>query len=46
MDLLFPDIGELVGGSERIEDSEQLIESMTQSGLDPAKYEWYIDLRR
>lgn len=45
-DLLVPRVGELVGGSEREEDLERLVERMTACGLDPAQYGDYLDLRR
>lgn len=45
-DLLVPGIGELVGGSLREEREAELRAAMKRCGLDEAKYEWYIDLRR
>ena len=46
-DLLAPEgIGEIVGGSEREDDYERLLNSITSRGLDPKDYEWYLDLRR
>ncbi len=47
VDVLAPEgYGEIVGGGERIEDPNQLIEKIRKFGLDPKDYEWYIDLRR
>eukprot|EP00474_Spongospora_subterranea_P001028 CRZ01486.1 hypothetical protein [Spongospora subterranea] len=46
MDLLMPCIGEVVGGSERIDNVEDLSESMASHGLDSSKMSWYLDLRR
>ena len=46
-DLLAPEgYGEIIGGGERIEDKDKLIEKIKAFGLNPADYEWYIDLRR
>lgn len=46
MDLLVPGIGELIGGSQREERLDILQARMQSAGLDPAKYDWYLDLRR
>jgi asparaginyl-tRNA synthetase len=46
MDVLAPGIGEIIGGSQREERLAVLDARMTQSGLDPAEYGWYRDLRR
>ena len=46
MDLLVPGVGELVGGSQREERYDVLLESSRRHGLDPAAYDWYFDLRR
>jgi len=46
MDLLVPGIGELVGGSQREERLETLLEKMKEQDLDPEDYWWYLDLRR
>ena len=46
MDLLVPGVGELVGGSQREERLEILLEKMRDSDLDPKDYWWYLDLRR
>ncbi|WP_343128043.1 asparagine--tRNA ligase [Buchnera aphidicola (Takecallis taiwana)] len=46
MDFLVPNIGELIGGSER-EDCKELLEKrILELGLDKNNYSWYIDLRR
>ena len=45
-DLLVPGIGELVGGSLREEREAELRAAIKRCGLDEAKYEWYLDLRR
>jgi asparaginyl-tRNA synthetase len=46
MDILFPAIGELVGGSQREERFETLAARLEELGLNRADYEWYLDLRR
>jgi asparaginyl-tRNA synthetase len=46
MDVLVPGVGEIIGGSQREERLEILIERMQQSGLNPDDYWWYLDLRR
>ncbi len=46
MDVLAPGIGEIIGGSQREERLEVLDARMIESGLDPAHYGWYRDLRR
>ncbi len=38
--------GEIIGGSERETDLELLEERLREQGEDPAKYGWYLDLRR
>ena len=45
-DLLVPGIGELVGGSQREERYDVLLEKIKKSGLNPDDYQWYLDLRR
>jgi asparaginyl-tRNA synthetase len=46
MDLLVPGIGEIVGGSQREERLDVLVENMRRHKMDPADYKWYLDLRR
>lgn len=46
MDVLAPGIGEIIGGSQREERLDVLDARMAESGLDPAHYGWYRDLRR
>src|SRR3954454_2642491 len=46
MDLLVPGIGEIVGGSQREERLEVLETNMRRHKMDPADYNWYLDLRR
>ncbi len=46
MDVLLPDVGEIIGGSQREERLPQLEAAMRASGVDPAQYANYLDLRR
>jgi asparaginyl-tRNA synthetase len=46
MDVLLPGVGEIVGGSQREERHDVLLESITEKGLSPDEYWWYLDLRR
>ena len=46
MDLLVPGIGELIGGSQREERLDVLLERMNELGLKEEDYWWYLDLRR
>jgi asparaginyl-tRNA synthetase len=46
MDVLVPGIGEIVGGSQREERLNVLEDNMRRHNMDPADYEWYLDLRR
>lgn len=45
-DMLAPQVGELIGGSQREERQDVLEKRMIESGLNPADYWWYLDLRR
>ena len=46
MDILFPGIGEIVGGSQREERYDVLIEKMKAIGVDEEELWWYLDTRR
>lgn len=46
MDILFPGIGEIVGGSQREEDLEKLSRRVTEMGLHEKDVWWYLDTRR
>lgn len=46
MDVLVPKIGEIIGGSQREDDYDTLLERMKESGLNPDDYWWYLELRR
>jgi len=46
MDILFPGIGEIVGGSQREERFDVLVEKMKALGIDQEELWWYLDTRR
>ena len=46
MDVLVPGIGEVIGGAQREERLEQLLDNMQFHKLKSEDYWWYIDLRR
>jgi asparaginyl-tRNA synthetase len=46
MDILFPGIGEIVGGSEREERYDVLVEKMKALNIDEEELYWYLDTRR
>lgn len=46
MDVLFPGIGEIIGGSEREADYNKLLNRIRQLGLPEKELWWYLDLRR
>lgn len=46
MDILFPGIGEIVGGSQREERLEVLEKRIQELGIDAEELWWYLDLRR
>lgn len=45
-DLLVPGIGEIIGGSQREEDYDKLINRMKELNMPLENYEWYLDLRK
>ena len=45
-DLLIPQIGELIGGSQREERYDVLMETLNSKNQDYKSLEWYIDLRK
>ncbi len=46
MDVLFPGIGEIIGGSQREERLEILKSRIKESGIDEDEIWWYLDLRK
>lgn len=46
MDLLVMGIGEIIGGSQREERAEVLTQRITELGLEPDDYWWYLELRK
>ena len=47
MDMIAPEgYGEIVGGSQRIDDYDLLLSRIREHGLDEEHYQWYLDLRR
>ncbi len=46
MDVLFPKIGEIIGGSEREADYGKLVARMEEMGVPTESMQWYLDTRR
>jgi len=46
MDILFPGIGEVVGGSQREERYDVLLERVNEQGIHPEDLWWYLELRK
>lgn len=46
MDVLLPEIGEVIGGSEREYRLDVLMARMEEAGLGLDEYQWYLDTRR
>ena len=46
MDVLFPGIGEMVGGAQREERYDVLVEKMKAMNIDGKELWWYLDLRK
>ncbi|MDD3695876.1 MAG: asparagine--tRNA ligase [Lentisphaeria bacterium] len=46
MDVLLPQVGEIIGGSQREERLALLETRIIEAGMQPADYWWYCDLRR
>ena len=46
MDCLVPGIGEIIGGSQREDDYDKLLERINELGLQKEDYDFYLDLRK
>jgi asparaginyl-tRNA synthetase len=46
MDVLFPGIGEVIGGSQREERLDVLVERMKAIGIEEEELWWYLELRK
>ena len=45
-DVLFPRIGEIIGGSVREESHQKLLNELERRGMDKNNYTWYLDTRK
>jgi len=45
-DLIFPEVGEVIGGSQREEDYDKLMSEIVKSGIEMDKMDWYLSTRK
>ncbi len=47
VDMIAPEgYGEIIGGGQREEDLDKLLEKIKEQGLNPEVFDWYLDLRK
>ncbi len=46
MDLLVPGVGEIIGGSQREDRLDVLVDRINEDGMEEASYDWYLDIRK
>ena len=46
VDLEVPGSGEIMGGSQREDDYDKLLERIKEKNMDASQIQWYLDLRR